>query len=258
MNEALSNNIKNTAIGTILATFLTTLSYILADWFGWAELSSIDWLVAFAVFTSYLCTWLCVHQTRWNYPVGIVTTAAYSVIFWKAGLFAFSVFNAYLVFSLVYGWFRWGDDDSTRPVTKVEWPWHLGYVALAAGIYGILWVVHMIIGQEMAWYDVVISIASGVAQFLLDNKKVETWLVWILVNVASIALFLGFITDDPNVYQPIVAFQYVFFLANAFFGGYMWWKSYQKDKELDIFDDELKALAFPNHARFPQTIAEFD
>src|SRR5215217_6426525 len=101
----IETNLKNTTLGVVLATFLTGLSYLLADWLGWADLSSIDWLVAFAVFTSYLCTWLCVHQTRWNYPVGIVTTAAYSVIFWNAELFALSIFNAYLVFSLIYGWF---------------------------------------------------------------------------------------------------------------------------------------------------------
>lgn len=260
MDELTFNrNIKWTFFGTAVAFFLTALSYYVATTLNWIDLSQanwVTWMTAFAVFTSYLCTWLCVHQIRWNYPVGIVTTAAYSIIFWEWGLHALSVFNGYLVFSLIYGWFRWGGDGNTRPVTLVKWPWHIGYVALAAGIWVLLWIIHTILGQEMAWYDVALAIASGVAQFLLDNKKLETWYVWIAVNIVSIALFFGFITDDPNAYQPIVGFQYIFFLANAFYGLYEWNKS--REPVVDVFEENMKELTFPDRPIIPTQTAVFD
>lgn len=258
MDEVLNKNIKNTGVGIVLAIILTFLSYLVADWAGWIDLAKTDFLIAFAVFTSYLCTWLCVHQTRWNYPVGVVTTAAYSLVFWNYELYALSIFNAYLVFSLAYGWWRWGKDENTRPVTLISWPWHLGYVALAGLIYGILWIVHTIIGQDMAWYDVILAVASGVAQFLLDNKKMESWYVWVVVNIISILLFFGFITDDPNAYQPIVGFQYIFFLLNAFYGLYEWNKSYQNENEPDNFEESLKEIVFPDYPRTPRQTAVFD
>lgn len=254
-NETFNRNVKNTTIGVALATGLTVLSYLVADRLGWASLSEVDPLTVFAVFTSYLCTWLCVHQTRWNYPVGVVTTLAYSILFWNLELFALALFNGYLVFSLIYGWFRWGNDNDTRPVTTVKWPWHLGYVVLAVGIYGLLWIIHTIMGQEMAWYDIILAVASGVAQFLLDNKKIETWIVWILVNIGSILLFFGFITNDPNAYQPIVGFQYIFFLLNAINGYYHWNKTI--DEEPDHFEENLLEIIIPDGSRNTQQTPAF-
>lgn len=253
----LERNLKLTGWGAIIAFVLTWLSYFVADKMGWIDIATMfDPITAFAVFTSYICTWLCVHQSRWNYPFGIITTAAYSLVFWKAGFIALSVFNAYLVFSLVYGYIRWGSDADTRPVTLLKWPWHLGYVALAAGIYGILWIIHTLLGQSMEWYDIILAIASGVAQFLLDNKKLETWYVWIAVNVVSILLFFGFITNNPNAYQPIVGFQYIFFLLNAFYGLYEWKKTIAPTD--DPYEESLANIVFPEHPRKPQQIAVFD
>lgn len=251
MNETLKTNVKNTSIGVAIATLLTSLSYLIADRFGWANIAEMNYLEAFAVFTSYVCTWLCVHQTRWNYPIGIVTTFAYSILFWQFELYALSLFNLYLVFSLAFGYWRWKSDEETIPVTFVDKPWWLGYAALAAIIYGLLWVINTALGNEMGLVDVGLAVASGVAQFLLDNKKLESWAFWIVINVFSIWLYF-----NSGLY--IVAFQYLFFLANAFFGAYMWWKSYEKDHEPDNFDEEMQKLVFPNHAVIPQRIAEFD
>lgn len=258
MDDVFNKNIKNTAFGVGLAAFLTSLSYAVGHFLGWVDLNSINWLLAFAVFTSYICTWLCVHRTRWNYPIGIVTTAAYSTFFWQEGMIALSIFNAYLVLSLIYGFIRWKSDENPRPVSKVEWPWHLGYVALAFVVYAFLWIVHTILGQEMAWYDIIMAVASGVAQFLLDNKKEETWYVWILVNVFSILTFFGFVTDDPNAYQPIVGFQYIFFLLNAFYGYYEWNKEYKSQNTKDDFEENFDEILFPESPIIPRQLAVFD
>lgn len=238
-------NIKNVAIGSIGGAFLTLLSFLVADLVGWMDFESINGLEAFAVFTSYLCTWLCSQQTRWNYPVGIITTLAYSILFWQQDAFALSIFNGYLVLSLSYGFWRWGSDKDTRPVTKVKGWWHLGYVGLALVIYLLLAVVHAIMGQEMGLIDVLLAVASGVAQFLLDNKKLENWLVWIAINIVSIPYFLA-------IKLPLVAFQYVFFLAHAVYGYFEWRKHLKEEPVIDFFDDSLKEIGAPEKTRGPQ------
>jgi nicotinamide mononucleotide transporter len=65
----------------ILALILTTLSYAVGIYMLW--ITELNWLEVFAVFTSYSCTWLCTRQSRWNYPIGVITTAAYSILFWQ-------------------------------------------------------------------------------------------------------------------------------------------------------------------------------
>lgn len=250
MDDVLNRNIRNTALGGALAFILTHASYLLADAFGWAKLEDINYLEAFAVFTSYVCTWLCVHQTRWNYPIGIVTTFAYSILFWQFELFSLAIFNMYLVFSLAYGYWRWGSDTDTRPVTRLNSVWsYANYAGLALVIYGLLFIINSIFGNEMGLVDVILAVASGVAQFLLDNKKLENWFVWIVINIVSIGLYF-------NTGLYIVAFQYVFFLLNAFYGYYSWHKTIVPTD--DPYEESLEKIVFPEHARKPQQAAVFD
>ena len=197
---------------------LTSMSYAVGFYLGW--IATVSLLEVFAVFTSYVCTIMCVHQTRWNYPVGIVTTAAYSILFFSWSMPALAIFNLYLVGSLIYGWFRWGSDSNTRPVTKIEPKWYLGY-----GLFGVLVLVMYLLilnifGVPLNFIDIGLAVFSGIAQLMLDNKKLETWIVWAGVDIVSIPFFWvsgGF----------LVAFQYVFFLANTIY-GYISWKRSMK------------------------------
>lgn len=66
--------------------------------------------------------------------------------------------------------------------------------------------------------DVGLAVASGVAQLMLDNKKLQTWIVWAGVDIVSIPFFIV-----SGLY--FVAFQYVFFLANTAIGYVQWRKT---------------------------------
>ena len=212
----------------VLAVVLTALSYGIGLWMGW--ILALDWLEVFAVFTSYSCTWLCTRQSRWNYPIGIITTAAYSVLFYQWGMLALAVFNLYLVFSLIYGWFRWGSDDNTRPVTRIPLKWYAGYGAIGLAILGLFLLANLLFNPAglagLNPIDVGLAVASGVAQLMLDNKKYPTWYVWMSVNIVSIPFFIS-----SGLY--LVAFQYVFFLGNCFIGLYQWKRSMSDPRTFD-------------------------
>lgn len=203
-----------------LAIVLTALSYTVGLWMGW--IVALNWLEVFAVFTSYSCTWLCTRQSRWNYPIGIVTTAAYSILFWQWAMPALAIFNLYLVFSLIYGWFRWGSDSNTRPVTRIAPKWYAGYGALGLAILGLFLVANILFNptglSALNPIDVGLAVASGVAQFMLDNKKLENWSLWAVIDVVSIPFFL-------HSGLTLVAFQYIFFLANTAIGHVAWRKT---------------------------------
>lgn len=204
----------------LIAIALTALSYGVGLMFGW--ITTLNWLEVFAVATSYSCTWLCTRQSRWNYPIGIITTAAYSLLFYQWGLLALSVFNLYLVFSLIYGWFRWGSDENTRPVTTIPLKWYPAYGGIGLVILGLFLLANMLFNPAglagLNPIDVGLAVASGVAQIMLDNKKLENWMVWASTNIVSIPFFL---TQGLT----LVAFQYIFFLINTFIARSQWKKS---------------------------------
>lgn len=208
--------VANIIQGVVLGVVLTSLSYAVGLGFGWID--ALNWLEVFAVFTSYVCTFLCVVERRANYPIGAISNVAYSYLFFQWGLYASAVTTAYLSLALAYGWFRWKSDTATKPVSRVELKWLPVYFIATAIFYGIALVLVTWAGGTLAVTDTFILIGTMLAQFLLDNKKIENWLVWMGVNVFAIYTYF-------NAGLTLAGFQYIFFLLNAFYGLYMWQKS---------------------------------
>ena len=212
---------KHFLYSLVLAVVLTGVSYLVAFYAGWG-LSNDLALEVFAVFTSYSCTYLCVKQSRWNYPIGMITTAAYAYLFYLNGLYSSAVLNAYLVPYLIYGWYRWGPDEDTRPVTHLAVDWWLPvYFGVTVGTYYILSSIASYMGASLAGWDAVILTGSILAQFMLDNKKLENWYVWAIVDIIAIYVYM-----DSGLY--LVALQYVFFLGNTAWGYYDWRKTMRR------------------------------
>lgn len=208
-----------------LACVFTALSYAVGAQVGWVD--HLNWLEVFAVFTSYACTWLCVRQRRINYPIGSISSVAYAVLFWQAHLVASATINAYLIFALAYGWWRWRPDADKRPVSLVAtrmWPVYFGVTGLAyVGAVGFV----KALGGVMVWTDTVILIGTLLAQFLLDNKKLENWVIWFVVDVFAIWTYF-----DAGLY--LVVFQYVLFLINTAIGFEIW----RRDRATCIHPDD--------------------
>lgn len=217
----------------LMGFLLTWVSYGITNLF--ITNVEVNLLEMFAVVTSYACTWLCVLESRANYPIGVITTASYCLLFIQFDLVASAIVNAYLVFQLAYGWFRWGRDENTRPVQHVAWRWLPMYGLVTAVAYlGALGLTKAF-GGSLALTDSVILVGTILAQFLLDNKKIETWLVWVVVNVFAIYTYF-------NADLPLAGFQYIFFLINTAIGYAMWNKS-MKDAKVQYAADSQLAKA---------------
>lgn len=213
----------------IIGIVLTVGSYAAGLGFGWISPQTFNWLEAFAVLTSYACTYLCVRQRRINYPIGAVSSAAYALLFWQSGLLSSAILNIYLVPVLIYGWLRWRKDANTRPVTHVSLKWVPVYLLITAAGYIGAALISREAGGAMAWTDASILAGTILAQFLLDNKKLENWLVWAVVNVFAIYTY-------ATSGLPLVALQYVLFLANTVYGYIIWNRSKRHAQSISLDD----------------------
>lgn len=216
----------------IIGITLTALSYVTGILFNWLQPNNLNWLEVFAVLTSYACTYLCVVERRINYPIGAISSIAYAVLFVQSGLISSAILNAYLAPTLIYGWIRWRKDTRTRPVTNVKAKWVPVYLLVAITGYVGASLISKWFGGAMAWTDSVILAGTILAQFLLDNKKLENWLVWAVVNVFAIYTYW-------TIGLPLVAFQYVFFLANTIYGYITWNNSKERTHEDSILGEPV-------------------
>lgn len=214
----------------MVGIMLTVLSY------GAVKLLGIDATMSpleiAAVSTSFACTYLCNLQSRMNYPLGVITTALYAWLTFDAGLIGSAALNAYLVPVLAYGWFRWGKDTRTRPVAHVNGWWIPVYIAFTAAVWGICVLIVTALGGQLGPWDTAILVLSILAQALLDNKKMETWIIWVMVNVIALYVY-----SSQGLW--LVTAQYVLFLANTILGWMEWRRIYAKNKIKNVTATKL-------------------
>lgn len=197
-------------VATLLMCMTIVVTYTIMPDFSF---SLIEFL---AVYSSYICTVMCVFQVRLQYLFGMVSTALYSTLFFQSGINGLALFNLYLVGSLIYGYFRWGPDGETRPVTTFKIQDIPNYGMIAMGIMLLAFVVMSIFPDfTLTRTDLALTVLSGVAQFGLDNKRLWNWKVWGVVNVISIYFFI----DQGLMFVTV---QYVYFLANAIWAYFQW------------------------------------
>ena len=215
---------RNIIESFIIGIVLTAISYMVGFAFGWID--TVSPLEAFAVLTSYSSTYLCVKERRFNYVMGVISTLAYCLLFIQADLVSSAVLNGYLALSLAYGYYRWKSDANTRPVEHVKLTMVPIYALATAAAYLVgIWIA-LSLGGSFVWADAMILVMTIFAQFLLDNKKIETWIFWAVVNVFAIYVYF-----TSGLF--IVGVQYIFFLANTLYGWYEWNKSMKSTQALE-------------------------
>ncbi len=195
---------------------LTAISYLVCLVFGIPIV--FNWLEFLAVATSYSCTILFMLQKRVAYFYGIISTFFLCVFFATQGVFALALFNGILVVSLIYGYWRWGPDGRPIPVTRINGVKSMGGYLLFFVIVACAFAFIVGMGSRL---DLLLAAGSAMAQLMLDNKKIENWYVWIVVNVFSIMFFItqGF---------WLLAIQFAMFLVNAIVAIFKWRKDIVK------------------------------
>lgn len=186
--------------------------------------NEINWIETASVFFSFACTWLCTRQVRFNYVLAVISTILLSITFWQAGLFGSMALNIYLVPTVIIGWFMWGKDTKPKIVEHVKSNKILLYLFFTVITWaGALWTINIFNGN-LAVLDGWLLVGTVLAQFLLDRKKLETWIVWIIVDIVSIYVYF-----QSGLY--LLAAQFVFFLANAVFAWFQWKKTMKIQEE---------------------------
>ncbi|MEN9799952.1 MAG: hypothetical protein RL653_3649 [Pseudomonadota bacterium] len=146
--------------------------------------------------TGLLCVGLTVRAHVACWPVGIVSSAAYAWFFYAhLKLYSDALLQLFFIGSSLLGWWQWKQGGRGRTELPITWLDARGRIAAlvstaaAAGAVG--WVFARFTDASLPWLDATTSGMSVTAQLLLVRKKVESWALWILVDVLSISMYLA-------------------------------------------------------------------
>lgn len=179
-------------------------------------------LEIFATLITILSVFLAVKLKIAQYPIGIIGTILFFFVFWNANLYFSAALQVFFTFVQIYGWWYWTcGDNGKRPKVTYE-PWKRFWTVFVLGSCGFAATASYVAATTSAAVplaDAFIFGASVIAQWYLDRKRMQTWLVWGVVNVASIYVY-------SSQGLLLTTGTYVLLLLNTFWGYSSWKKAY--------------------------------
>ncbi len=156
------------------------------------QMVALEWTAAgFGVLNIALLIW----RSVWNYLFGIVMVSLYIFVFWQERLYAEAGLQVFFILAQVYGWRLWlkvGGEDNRVPVRWLDnfsrAVWAMVTLALSVNLG---WVMHRFTDATMPYADSAIAGASVAAQLLLAFRRIENWILWILIDIGSIGLYIN-------------------------------------------------------------------
>ena len=154
---------------------------------------------AIAVIMGIVSVWYSRKENVLVYPTGLINTTLYIYLSYKGHLLGEASVNLYYTIMSLYGWYLWTRktaDQSTFILqitnsNKKEWIQQLSFfVAIYLTIYFLLtYAKNAFAPEAIPWADAFASATAYTGMWLMAKKKVESWIWWILTNIASIPLY---------------------------------------------------------------------
>jgi nicotinamide mononucleotide transporter len=173
-----------------------------------------------AVAMTLVCVWLTVKQNIWCWPTGIVGVTLYGFVFYDAKLYADMGLQAIYFVLSVWGWYEWlhgGKGGSELGVSyaraRVQTIAYVvgGAFAIALGSF-----LRRKTDAALPFIDSALTSYSLVAQWLMTEKYIENWIVWVSVDIVYVGMFYY-----KHLY--LTSLLYLVFMGMSTM-GYLQWK----------------------------------
>ena len=150
-------------------------------------------VVAVVLAIAYLL--LAIRQNIWCWYCAAASTAIYIWLFFDARLYMESVLNVFYFVMAVYGWMIWnGGRDATHELPVVSWPFVIhGTAILIVVLFSVIngYLLSRFSDAAFPYIDSLTTWSAIWATFLVARKVLENWWYWLVIDVASIFIYMA-------------------------------------------------------------------
>ena len=162
----------------------------------------MNYLEIIAVAFGVVAIWLASKGKVVNFAIGLVNCVLYGILFGREGLYSGMILQGIYFAINLYGLYSWRKPKIEDNELKVMWLTVKERIIIVTIIVttGVLWGMGMKYGAQLLpeniqepqypLMDAILTTASIMAQILLTRKKIDNWVIWLLVDVIYIGLFL--------------------------------------------------------------------
>ncbi|MCA1326646.1 nicotinamide riboside transporter PnuC [Herbaspirillum sp. alder98] len=174
-----------------------------------------------------LTVWLNIRQNHWAWLFSILSSLLYAAVFANARLYGDCGLQFVFVAVSIWGWHQWLHGGTAQRQLEVSRLSRIGWMLMPlvwlAGFGLLSMFLRRFTDTDVPHMDGFLTAGSLVGQFLLSRKKIENWLVWIVVDVLYVGLYL-------YKHLTLTAILYGLFVLMAVAGWRRW-----KAESLDNF-----------------------
>ena len=186
-------------------------------------------IIGFA--SGILGVWLTMKKNKWCFPIGLINVSVSLYLFFMQGLYADSLQQIVYIILLLYGWYTWN-----TPVSETQRLLVIGRLNSKEIFFTILFIAitTRLLGTTIAEFtdaklpflDSFATSCAFLAQYFIARKKIETWILWMFVNVIYVGIYF-----NNEMYLYVVLFSIYGILALM---GWNSWKTELKISNAEI------------------------
>lgn len=137
---------------------------------------------------------LTIRQNHWAWLFTIMSSATYAEVFYQAKLYGDMSLQFMFISAACWGWYQWlhgGEDHGVLKVSGLSRPQMAASAAgWLAAFFAIALLLSSLTDTDVAYPDAFLTAGSLLGQLLLARKKIENWIVWIIVDVLYVGLYV--------------------------------------------------------------------
>ncbi len=197
----------------------------------------MSYLEFFAVIFGLIAVALSAIANIWSWPIGIINVILSAFFYYQIQLYPDMFLMVFFFVTNMLGWWRWahpkpGEEDRKHEL-KVSFMKRTHFILLlAAGIAG-TYLIGSLAANLHEWFpflfnlpsaypfiDSFILVMSVITTFLMVQKKIECWIIWIIIDV--VATYLYFLKE-----AKFFGVEYLIFTIIAAFALWNWSREYK-------------------------------
>lgn len=209
-----------------------SLDYIIVEFWNY-PMSLIE---IFGTITGLITVWFAARNNIITWPFGLVNVSSFFIIFWQVNLYADMFLQVYFFSMSVYGWIFWyRQKNIIKKISIITNRNRLYTLIIMIGATVILGYfisnIHIWFPQlffkpaAYPYFDAYTTVLSVIATIWMARRIIESWVLWILVDVVAIALY--FLKGIK-----LVSIEYVIFLIMSVYGLIAWIREYKTEIKL--------------------------
>jgi len=204
----------------------------------------MSYLEFFGTIAGFIAVGLAARAHIWSWPIGLINVVLFFFLFFQVQLYPDMFLQIFFFVTNLMGWWRWahpkpGEEDRKQEL-RVSFLQPRQFVMLSAiGLVGTLLMgtfaknLHELVPSVFSkpsafpYLDSFVTVMSITTTFFMIQKKIESWIIWILVDV--IATYMYFAKGIK-----FVGVQYLVFCFMAAYGLWNWvreYRSYENNNE---------------------------